>query len=260
MRTTTTFFIIAFGLGLSSCATGPHEIDVMCTPDRAHYVGIAGWRYEDACREERAELRESYERGRGRARAESALAAAERDRAEAQKRSDEDQSVLNHIVRFANVTSTGSYTPSEDSRVAKHREDVAKQMEGVSLSPGFTTPAMDVGLGLFAPMIGMTLGFGAGQGVQGRWSDVGWKFTLADVSLLGGSIVAAHNCDDGSTACGVSGAMMLGFFVSRLWQTVDLFSEWNRRMKFRMAPSVVTSAPSSGASAVAPGAMLAWEF
>lgn len=152
-----------------------------------------------------------------------------------------------------NVASTGSYTPSEDSEVAQSRKELAQRVDGVALSPGFTSPAQDTAMGFAAPVIALSVGFGAGQGLQGRWSDVGWKFTLADVSLLTGSVIAAHNCNE-NQACGASGAMLLGFFASRIWQTVDAYSDYSKRMKFRMAPMAVTK------ESVAPGATIAFEF
>ena len=75
------------------------------------------------------------------------------------------------------------------------------------------------------------LGFGIGQGVQGRWSERGWIFTLGEVASVGLMIYGATrtvDCID-STRCNhndgvgeiVGGA--LAYTGLRIWETVDAF-------------------------------------
>jgi len=91
------------------------------------------------------------------------------------------------------------------------------------------------------------LGFGIGQGIQGRWSDNGWLFTLGEVGALGLILYGAtrtFDCFDGVDHTGGTcrsdagtGSLIvgaLGFAGLRIWETIDAFaapSEHNRRVR-----------------------------
>jgi hypothetical protein len=91
------------------------------------------------------------------------------------------------------------------------------------------------------------LGFGIGQGIQGRWSDNGWLFTLGEIGAIGLIIYGAtrtFDCNDGIDHTGRScrsdagtGTLIvgaLGFTGLRIWETIDAFSapsEYNRRVR-----------------------------
>jgi len=81
-------------------------------------------------------------------------------------------------------------------------------------------------------------GFGAGQAVQGRWSDKGWIFTLGEVATItmmiyGAVNLVSNDCgyydnycdgydtnnDDSAEAMLIVGA--LGFAAFRVWEVID---------------------------------------
>ena len=91
------------------------------------------------------------------------------------------------------------------------------------------------------------LGFGIGQGIQGRWSDNGWVFTLGEIGAIGLIIYGATrslDCYEGEDRAGRScnsetgtGSIvvgLLGYTGLRIWETIDAFSapsEHNRRVR-----------------------------
>jgi hypothetical protein len=78
------------------------------------------------------------------------------------------------------------------------------------------------------------VGFGIGQGVEGRWHDTGWIFTLGETAslaaIIGGAIGVANcgvtisTCQGGDNA---SGGFLVGGLVAlvgfRIWEMVDAF-------------------------------------
>ena len=97
------------------------------------------------------------------------------------------------------------------------------------------------------------LGFGIGQGIQGRWSDKGWLFTLGDVAsmtMIFYGLTRTVDCADGTDHSGIkcvsdagTGWMIggaLAFTGLRIWQTIDAFAvpaEYNsqvRRLRMRV--------------------------
>lgn len=91
------------------------------------------------------------------------------------------------------------------------------------------------------------LGFGIGQGIQGRWSDRGWMFTLGDlasVTMMFYGITRTVTCADGTDHSGIAcrsdaGAGWLiggalAFTGLRIWQTIDAFAvppDYNSRVR-----------------------------
>ena len=91
------------------------------------------------------------------------------------------------------------------------------------------------------------LGFGVGQGIQGRWSDTGWLFTfgeLASVGLLVYGATRTFDCYDGVDHLGHdcrtdagTGSLIVGalaFTGLRIWETVDAFAvppDYNRKVR-----------------------------
>ncbi|MEK7355403.1 MAG: hypothetical protein AAB250_03090 [Bdellovibrionota bacterium] len=252
LRSSFQFFVVSFAL--CSCASLPNQTDKMCTVDRAHYAGMAGWDYSESCGIEDPELRVVYERGRERVVAEGKLAAARQEQEAERKRVDEDQSVVNHIGTFFNVVSTGSTTPQEDAHVRDSKAEVATVTEGVGVSPGFRTPVTDTAGGMLGPAMSLVVGFGTGQLVQSRWMEEGWKWTAADVGLIAGIVVSAKNCDTGDACASAPGALALGLLVSRIFQTVETSREFSRRSKLRVSPVATSS------SDVAPGLTMSLGF
>jgi hypothetical protein len=81
----------------------------------------------------------------------------------------------------------------------------------------------------------LALGFGAGQAIQGRWSDTGWIFTLGDtasfvVLFVGisksfdcfGDIDGGCRADDGADNYIAAG--LIGFLVFHTWEVIDAFA------------------------------------
>jgi hypothetical protein len=80
------------------------------------------------------------------------------------------------------------------------------------------------------------LGFGIGQGIEGRWHDTGWIFTLGETAslaaIIGGAVGIANCTDlDGNTTCGGGDSASVGWLVGGLiaytglhiWEVVDAF-------------------------------------
>ncbi len=111
------------------------------------------------------------------------------------------------------------------------------------LMKGEISEGEHIGGGLAA----LFLGFGIGQGIQGRWGDNGWLFTLGEVGAVSLMIYGAtrsfdcydgvdhlgHDCrTDAGTGSLIVGA--LAFTGLRIWETVDAFSapsDYNRRVR-----------------------------
>ena len=87
------------------------------------------------------------------------------------------------------------------------------------------------------------LGFGIGHAVQGRYADVGWKFTIGEVATLGGFFVGLSMAleddlnstrdqdDSGETIMVVS---LIGYGVLRVWEFIDTIagpSVHNRKVR-----------------------------
>jgi hypothetical protein len=80
------------------------------------------------------------------------------------------------------------------------------------------------------------IGFGVGQGVEGRWHDTGWIFTLGETASLAaiiGGAVGIGNCTDlnGDTTCAGGDNASVGWLVGGLiaytglhiWEIADAF-------------------------------------
>jgi hypothetical protein len=80
------------------------------------------------------------------------------------------------------------------------------------------------------------IGFGVGQGVEGRWHDTGWIFTLGETAslaaIIGGAVGIANCTDlDGNTTCGGGDSVSVGWLVGGLiaytglhiWEIADAF-------------------------------------
>jgi hypothetical protein len=107
------------------------------------------------------------------------------------------------------------------------------------LERGYISDGELIGGGALA----LFFGFGLGQAVQGRWSEKGYIFTLAD-AVTGGVFMwstfhlifcfegcSERDTDRYATMMLISG---LGHLVFRTWETVDAFSapgEHNRRLR-----------------------------
>jgi hypothetical protein len=90
------------------------------------------------------------------------------------------------------------------------------------LARGEITTGRTVGGVLFSWM----LGFGSGQGIQGRWGDIGWKFTLAESGSFLAAIVGGLRHGDGIEDDDVSTIVLMAtglivFTVSRVWSVYD---------------------------------------
>jgi hypothetical protein len=88
------------------------------------------------------------------------------------------------------------------------------------------------------------IGFGAGQAIQGRWSDTGWIFTLGESAsialLIAGAIriadddIGDNDNDDESTGGTMLVGGLIGYFGFRIWDIVDAFGgppEHNRKVR-----------------------------
>jgi hypothetical protein len=79
--------------------------------------------------------------------------------------------------------------------------------------------------------VGLVLGFGTGQGVQGRMRTRGWIFTLADTALFATSMITLTQCwqKDPASAqdridkdwCNVFVGTVIVFAGVRAWQVAD---------------------------------------
>jgi hypothetical protein len=72
-------------------------------------------------------------------------------------------------------------------------------------------------------------GLGVGQAVQGRYSSVGWKFTVAEIGFASLMISGISNCDSlffgsGCTTNSAFGIGLAGLMVTRIWEIVDAIS------------------------------------
>ncbi|HUQ07062.1 MAG TPA: hypothetical protein VM261_31435 [Kofleriaceae bacterium] len=106
------------------------------------------------------------------------------------------------------------------------------------LARGIISPGEHFG----GALVSFFLGFGTGQAVQGRWTDIGWVFTVGEAASIAAIVIGVGNeledcafdeyCDDdndGLIAIGVIG--IVGF---RLWEIVDAFagpSSHNRKVR-----------------------------
>ena len=90
-------------------------------------------------------------------------------------------------------------------------------------------------------MLGMTLGFGSGHAVQGRYKEKGWIFTAGEGLAVGGLILSASQCDTEKAETRIGGTSVqssvnrecqgalpllsiLSFVGFRVWQVVDLIT------------------------------------
>ena len=102
-------------------------------------------------------------------------------------------------------------------------------------------------------------GFGLGQVVEGRWHEVGWKFTLVDtlsmaMMMTGGATTESTGpYSNVFGIIGVSGMLLGG--ASRVWQVVDSVTgarAKNRRVmrqRMQLAPLVMPARAGDGAVA-----------
>lgn len=80
-------------------------------------------------------------------------------------------------------------------------------------------------------ILGLFIGFGSGQAVQGRWSDRGWIFTLGEAASIAMMISSVDDWEDDCSGfendtCGdaPNGTFILAYFALltfRLWGTLD---------------------------------------
>jgi len=83
-------------------------------------------------------------------------------------------------------------------------------------------------------VLGTTLGFGIGHGVQGRWHDRGWIFTTAEsigtAALIAGLASCKKTTDvngNDTTDCSDTGAIVAGYGVLlgfHIWEIVDVWT------------------------------------
>jgi hypothetical protein len=89
-------------------------------------------------------------------------------------------------------------------------------------------------------IVGTVVGFGIGHGIQGRWSDGGWIFTVGDTAALGTYIaglviiVSDTNVDgsgpfvftDGAPGHGVALAVIgaIAYLGIHIWEIVDIWT------------------------------------
>jgi hypothetical protein len=90
------------------------------------------------------------------------------------------------------------------------------------LARGEITTGRTVGGFFFSWMFG----FGSGQGIQGRWGDIGWKFTLAETggflaALVGGLRHGDRVEDDDVSTIVLMTTGLIVFAVSRFWSMYD---------------------------------------
>lgn len=86
------------------------------------------------------------------------------------------------------------------------------------------------------------LGFGAGHAVQGRYEDVGWKFTLGEAASVAGIIVGLSIALDhesrypSDTGENILVASFVSLAVLRIWETIDAFTgPGQHNQKYRAA-------------------------
>lgn len=104
------------------------------------------------------------------------------------------------------------------------------------------------------------LGLGVGHGIQGRWDETGWIFTVGELASIAAIIVGIGEGEDGALVVG--GAV--GLVVFRVWEVVDAFAgpaRHNRRLRelrtrlgYPPAPYAITpfvAPPRDGAGGVA---------
>jgi hypothetical protein len=94
------------------------------------------------------------------------------------------------------------------------------------LARGEITPGAHVGGG-FASIF---LGLGIGQGIEGRWSETGWIFTVGELASVAAIIVGVgdvfgdcldSSCDDDPEPIVFLG--VIGIVVFRVWEVADAF-------------------------------------
>lgn len=100
---------------------------------------------------------------------------------------------------------------------------------------GEITPLQTIGGGLVAAWVG----FGLGHAVQGRYSDVGWMFTMGEVAAISVAVFGAVQLgendfrqNDGAETLLIGGFLAYG--ILRVWEIVDTLvgpSSHNRRYR-----------------------------
>lgn len=93
-------------------------------------------------------------------------------------------------------------------------------------------------------ILGTAVGFGIGHGIQGRYSERGWIFTVGEAAGLAAIIAGAQSCYDSSTKTpktseGCTNALFSGGLIVALgfhiWEVVDV---WTGARPVEDAPSV----------------------
>lgn len=150
--------------------------------------------------------------------------------------------VVGAVVGIINETAKSGRRSELNQRKAKITEEIYQlesQAPAVSLSQRDLSPSLLKSVG--GTLLGMTLGFGSGHAVQGRYKEKGWIFTAGEGLAVGGLIMSASQCDTKTAETRVGGTSvqsevhrecqgalpllsMLSFVGFRVWQVVDLIT------------------------------------
>jgi hypothetical protein len=95
------------------------------------------------------------------------------------------------------------------------------------------------------------IGFGVGQALQRRWTDIGWVFTFGEAATVATVIVIAEevpstqlNVYSSPVAASIFGAAILSTLGLRIWESVDAWTTPLKRnhrvraLRARLAPPV----------------------
>lgn len=108
-------------------------------------------------------------------------------------------------------------------------------------------------------ILGSTVGFGIGHGIQGRYQERGWIFTATQAAGLAMFLVGCSSReenDDGDKVCKNSGLAAAGLGVAigfHVWEIVDV---WSTARPVDDSAPVAMIAPISDA----PGVLISWKF
>lgn len=109
-------------------------------------------------------------------------------------------------------------------------------------------------------------GLGVGHAVQGRYSEIGWKFTVAEIGFVTLIISSLSSCTDGSLFTSESGCVdsgrfslgLVGYAVAHIWEIVDAITgpikhndryrslTLNQAMRYQILPKINVAEQSAG--------------
>jgi hypothetical protein len=153
-------------------------------------------------------------------------------------------------IQSVALAQPGNFTPSyENIRLTEEELEILEQGE------------ISAGRFIAGGIVGTHVGFGVGHIVQGRWSDMGWMFTIGETAAFAAFVYGMADCLEGETyyasdtngyhdtttrndGCnaGLFVGGLIGFAGLRLWEVIDVWTgpprhnARYRRVRARVGP------------------------